>query len=52
MQPKVNDVSLEMIKQTIEVLRRGNRVEWRIENNRIVILEIERKLISKNDITK
>ena len=49
---RVSDFTLEMAKQVCEILNRGNEVHIKRERDKVVIIELKRKVISKNDITQ
>ncbi len=46
---KTSDFSLPMIVEMCEVLNRGNQVEVKRERDKVVIVEIKRKCLSKNE---
>jgi len=47
---KVSDFSMKMILEMTDILNRGNTLEIKRERNNVVIVEIKRKCISKNEI--
>ena len=47
---KVNDFSLEMVKEMCEILNRGYQCEVKRERDNIVIVEVRRKAFIKNPI--
>lgn len=47
---KVTDITIDMAKQICDILNRGNQVEVKRERDNIVIVEIDRHALSKNQI--
>ena len=47
---KVSDFSLEMVKGVCDILNKGNQCEIKRERENIVIVEVKRKVQSKNPI--
>lgn len=47
---KTSDFTLEMAKQVCEIINRGNQAEIKRERDKVVIVEIKRKCLSKSDI--
>lgn len=47
---KTSDFTLEMAKQVCEVINRGNEAVIKRERDKVVVIEVKRKCLSKNDI--
>lgn len=47
---KVSDFTMQMVVEMTNILNRGNTFECKRERDKVVIVEIKRKCISKNDI--
>ena len=49
---RTSDITLEMAKQICEIVNRGNEVVIKRERDKVVVIEVKRKCLSKNDITQ
>ena len=47
----INDISLPMQQEICEILNRGNEVHIKRERDKIAVIELKRKCISKNPIS-
>ena len=47
---KTSDFTLEMAKQVCEIINRGNEVVIKRERDKVVVIEVKRKCLLKNDI--
>lgn len=49
---KTSEFTLEMAKQICDILNRRNEVVIKWERDKVAIVEIKRKCISKNDVSQ
>ena len=47
---KTSDFTLEMAKQVCEIINRGNEAVIKRERDKIAIIEVRRKCLSKNNL--
>lgn len=47
---KTSDFTLSMVKEMCDIINKGNQVELKRERDKLVIVEIKRKALSKNEI--
>lgn len=52
MKVSINDITLPMQQEICEILNKGNEVHIKREKDNIAIIELKRKCISKNPISK
>lgn len=48
---RVCDFNVKMAEQICEAINRGNEVHIKRERDKVVIIEVKRKCLSKNDIS-